>query len=141
MLILPLISLVIAEELYWTDRETFAEFDYSNLQKPYDEPWKVTLGDQASVYTIFVFNFGQNTPQLCGSQDVAAVEVVQMYDDLFESCDILGRKEMISYGLIKPSVPDAGFKITYQGGDLCYDGFDLNRAITFKLHCAQYESD
>mmetsp|Transcript_13949 Transcript_13949/g.13953 ORF Transcript_13949/g.13953 Transcript_13949/m.13953 type:complete len:178 (-) Transcript_13949:43-576(-) len=64
-----------------------------------------------------------------------------MYDDLFESCDVLGRKEMIAYDLIKSDLPEAGFKITYQGGDLCYDGFDLNRQITFKLHCSDVDSD
>ncbi|CAG9321825.1 unnamed protein product [Blepharisma stoltei] len=145
MLLLILLSVANAADLEWTDPVSGSQFSFESLQKPEDDPWIVYPSSDLIVSTKYYFNFGTSLKQQCSGQYVGAIEVIELWDEIFESCDILGRQEMTSYGLINPNNPQAGFKITYGGGDLCsesYEGLDsIKRAATFKLHCSNYETE
>jgi len=140
MLCVFVLGLVTADPLFWEDRVNDLVFDWSALQRPYYDPWVFTYSDSFLFNTKYVFNFGANIPEVCGAQNAAAIEVVEILADTFEECDILGRHEMHSFSVLDSEYPQLGFQITYSGGDLCIERSSATKqGITFVLECSQTE--
>jgi hypothetical protein len=55
------------------------------------------------------------------SSEVASViELYEVFDGFFEVCEVIGRHEMEQITLLKRNKPEAGIRISYGGGSLCY---------------------
>jgi hypothetical protein len=95
---------------------------------------------------IYYFNFGANHNKKCKGQNVAVSEVLEVLKQPTDTCEILGKLEVPSYGLLDTADPSKGFYITYGGGDKCTNGDNpmLNgkpRQSKFKIYCSSKQEE
>lgn len=140
-----LLTIAAGDDMKYVDHYLGLSYDWSGLQRPQDDPWKVMAEENPLLDSIYVFNFGTNLPTSCTPDLVSAIEVVELFDGKFASCSVIGRHKSSSVNLLDKLNPDKGLHITYQGGDRCtnQDSPFLNfpRRVTFKLHCNREETD
>ena len=68
-------------------------------------------------------------------------EVLEVLKKPTETCEVLGKKEFTTNGLLDPSNPSLGHYVQYGGGDICTNGDNksLNgkpRQSKFKIYCS-----
>lgn len=74
----------------------------------------MTFGDEFILSSVFRFNFGASLDTGCvpyhifREDNVSAIEVDEIFADLFETCSILGRHEMTSVELLDKKNPSKG---------------------------------
>ena len=145
MLALILLSLAYADDLSYSDQQLGIEYDWSSLQRSSDNPWKISTGDDLFLSSTYYFNFGKDLDRSCSTDSVSAIEVVELFGYLFETCQVVGRHQMWAASLIDKRNPNKGIEISYSGGDRCsldqtaFSGSP--RSITFRLICSSSESD
>jgi hypothetical protein len=80
------------------------------------------------------------------SQSIAVSEVLEVLKKPTETCEILGKKELATNGLLDNNNPGLGHYIMYGGGDICTNGDNaaLNgkpRQTKFKIECASSQDE
>jgi len=80
------------------------------------------------------------------SQLVSVSEVLEVLKKPTETCEILGKKEVTTNGLLDPNNPGLGHYVMYGGGDICTNGDNpaLNgkpRQTKFKIYCASSQDE
>jgi hypothetical protein len=139
-----LLSLVAGDDMRYVDNYQGLKYDWSALQRPADEPWRVMSELDIYVDSAYVFNFGTDLTTSCTSDPVSAVEVVELFDGVYASCQVIGRHQISRVKLLDKKDPNKGIQITYEGGDRCIleDSPFMNypRRTTFKLYCSKEES-
>jgi len=135
-----MIILLIAQALgqtVWLDTVTGQNYDWTFLAKPASEYYQVIDYTNPFTPSNYNFNFNSELPDTCSGQTVTASETVEFADGWMASCSILGRKNMQ-----KVSTIPNGIKLTYQGGDICFENNEIvNRRIVFELVCSTKEGD
>ena len=97
-------------------------------------------------FIVFIELFYFNLIVLFFSQNVAVSEVLEVLKQPTDTCEILGKMEYPSFGLIDPNDSRKGFYIQYGGGDKCTNGDNpsLNgkpRQSKFKIQCANSQDN
>lgn len=145
MLALFIVSLAYADDLTYTDQERSVKYDWSTLQRPDADPWKLTTGDDLFIESTYYFNIGKDLDRSCSTDSVSVIEVVELFGDLFETCQVVGRHQMWDVKLMDKTNPNVGIELTYGGGDRCSEeGYAFSgspRSITFRLYCSNIEDD
>ncbi len=77
---------------------------------------------------------------------VAVTEVLEVLKQPTDTCEILGRTENPTFGLLEEKDPRKGFYVQYSGGDKCTNGDNpmLNgkpRQSKFKIYCDSDQND
>ncbi len=77
---------------------------------------------------------------------MAVSEVLEVLKQPTDTCEILGKSEMATYGLLDLNDPKKGFYVQYGGGDKCTNGDNpmLNgkpRQSKFKIYCSDRQDD
>lgn len=145
MLGLILVCLAYADDLSYTDQQLGVKYDWSSLQRPDTSPYKLTSGDELFLASSYYFNFGKDLDRSCSTDSVSVIEVVELFGDLFETCQVVGRHQMWDVKLMDKTNPNRGIELTYGGGDRCsvneqsFSGSP--RSITFRLYCSSSDSD
>lgn len=80
------------------------------------------------------------------SQLVSVSEVLEVLKKPTETCEILGKKEFTSNGLLDQNNPSLGYYVQYGGGDICTNGDNpsLNgkpRQTKFKIYCSSSQDE
>lgn len=121
----------------WQDTATGQSYDWTSLAKSESEYYEVIDYTNPFTPSTYNFNFGSELPDTCSGQKVMASETIEFVDGWMASCSILGRKNMQ-----KVSSTPNGIKISFQGGDICFDNNEItNRKITFELVCSSKEGE
>lgn len=94
----------------------------------------------------YYFNFGREHNKKCKGQNAAVTEVLEVLKQPTDTCEILGRPEHRTVGLLDPNKPNKGIYVQYGGGDKCTNGANLiqrdkPRETRFNIHCARKQSD
>ena len=95
---------------------------------------------------IYYFNFGQAHNKKCKNQSVAVTEVLEVLKQPTDTCEVLGRIESRTVGLLDPSNPKKGIYVQYGDGDKCTSGDNPSltgkpRATKFNIHCAAKQTE
>jgi hypothetical protein len=130
-IILSLIWVSCADELFWFDYETGYEYNWETLQHSEDYFMET---DTSVVY----FNLGQNVARSCQGQQAAAIKFSKAGD----SCEILGRHELTYYTSFN-TLETKGLVFFYEGGSLCKNRYyeDFKHRVEFKLTCSPTETE
>ena len=133
--------------LTWTDTVSGYTYDFSKLHKNPDKPWEIKDGNENSFFSMtYYFNFGESHNKQCKNQSVAVSEVLNVLDELTDTCEILGKTEDRNVYLIDNNNPLLGIYVEYGEGDLCTNSEDLAsyntpRKTRFKLLCSKDQSN
>lgn len=95
---------------------------------------------------IYYFNFGQPHDKKCKGQDAAVTEVLEVLKQSTDTCEILGRVDSRTVGLLDPNDPRKGIYVQYGDGDRCTSGdnpmlIGKPRQTRFNIHCAPKQDD
>jgi len=107
--------------------------------------WKVKDGADNGLFSmVYFFNFGSYHNQKCKGNMVAVSEVLEVLKQPTETCEVLGRIDAATFGLLNENDPKAGMYVMYGNGDRCTnsDNHAENgqpRKSKFKLYCAEKE--
>lgn len=80
------------------------------------------------------------------SQSIAVSEVLEILQQTTDTCEILGRTESKTVGLIDPKYPNTGIYIQYGGGDPCTNSDNPSnngspRQTRFNIYCAKKQDE
>ena len=140
--LLPLINSSLPS-LTWSDSTSGYTYDFSRLHRSPDNPWQIKDGHENSFFSMtYYFNFGESHNNQCKNQSIAVSEVLNVLDELTDTCEILGKIESRNVYLIDNNNPLLGIYVEYGDGDLCSNSEDLNsfntpRKTRFKLICSK----
>jgi hypothetical protein len=95
---------------------------------------------------IYYFNFGVNHAHKCKGQMVAVSEVLEVLKQPTDTCEILGRNEAKTVGLLDPNDPKKGIYVQYGGGDKCTNGENplqsgKPRQSKFNIYCSSIQDE
>lgn len=128
---------LVEAQTQWTDTATGKVYDWTGLQKDSNNFYSIIDYTNPFTPSTYNFNFGSELPDTCSGQEVTASETIVFADGWMASCSILGRKSMQKVSAIAD-----GIRITFNGGDVCFDNNQLtNRRIYFELTCSDKEGD
>jgi hypothetical protein len=77
---------------------------------------------------------------------VAVSEVLEVLKQPTDTCEILGKTDSRTVGLLDPNDPKKGIYITYGNGDKCTNGDNplqngKPRQSKFNIHCAEKQDE
>ncbi|CAG9320185.1 unnamed protein product [Blepharisma stoltei] len=133
LIALLFISAAAEDTMYHFDPVNGEEYDWSELQRKPNDPYKIDAGD-----SYFIFNVGSNLEETCKGQKASAIKKSKFSDD----CEVIGRNDQIFYRLLDHYAK--GISIEYWTDETCissWNDFETRKMTTITLICNPKEYD
>lgn len=120
------------------------EWNLSELQKK--DYWKVKDDPDSEIFsTAYLFNFCSSVSIKCAEEYSMALEMLQVLDDLTDSCVVMGRTAQYEIQMSSESDQES-LKITYSNGDQCkfssrQSDIGKPRRISFVVQCSETKEE